>query len=207
MAKMPKWSSPDPPYNVAIEGNVSGLGKIRHREFMASGEMTQAEFTAFLGSAFANLVAFSCDGSIHFVCMDWRHIGEMLAAGGANYAELKNLIVWAKDNGGMGGLLPLTSRAHLRIQEWLGSAHQQFRARPTRALSDQCLGVPGRQYLQNRAPGRAYSSPHNQAGGDDRRRDQGRVATRRRRPRSVRGFWIHADRDAQDRTTGAALRA
>jgi hypothetical protein len=26
----------------------------------------------------------------------------MLAAGGANYAELKNLIVWAKDNGGMG---------------------------------------------------------------------------------------------------------
>jgi DNA modification methylase len=93
----------DPPYNVAIEGNVSGLGKVRHREFaMASGEMTQAEFTRFLTSAFANLVAFSCDGSIHFVCMDWRHMGEMLAAGGASYSELKNLIVWAKDNGGMG---------------------------------------------------------------------------------------------------------
>jgi hypothetical protein len=93
----------DPPYNVAIEGNVSGLGKVRHREFaMASGEMTKAEFTQFLTSAFANLVAFSCDGSIHFVCMDWRHMGEMLAAGGATYSELKNLIVWAKDNGGMG---------------------------------------------------------------------------------------------------------
>src|SRR5271156_6272334 len=61
----------DPPYNVAIEGNVSGLGEIRHRDFaMASGEMTPDQFTAFLSSAFANLVAYSLDGSIHFVCMD-----------------------------------------------------------------------------------------------------------------------------------------
>jgi hypothetical protein len=82
----------DPPYNVAIDGNVSGLGKVRHQEFaMASGEMTRAEFTAFLSSAFANLVAYSLDGSIHFVCMDWRHVGEMLEAGAANYAELKNM--------------------------------------------------------------------------------------------------------------------
>jgi DNA modification methylase len=93
----------DPPYNVAIEGNVSGLGKIRHREFaMASGEMTRDQFTAFLSSAFANLVAHSSDGSIHFACMDWHHMSEMLEAGAANYSELKNLIVWAKDNGGMG---------------------------------------------------------------------------------------------------------
>jgi hypothetical protein len=89
--------------DVAIAGNVSGLGKIQHREFaMASGEMTRAEFVAFLSAAFANLVAHSVDGSIHFVCMDWRHMGEMLQAGSANYAELKNLIVWVKDNGGMG---------------------------------------------------------------------------------------------------------
>jgi DNA modification methylase len=93
----------DPPYNVAIDGNVSGLGTIRHREFaMASGEMTRDEFTAFLSAAFANLVAHSHDGSIHFVCMDWRHMGEMLEAGQSSYAELKNLIIWAKDNGGMG---------------------------------------------------------------------------------------------------------
>jgi hypothetical protein len=69
---------------------------------MASGEMTQDKFTAFLSSSFANLVAYSLDGSIHFVCMDWRHMGEMMEAGAANYSELKNLIVWAKDNGGMG---------------------------------------------------------------------------------------------------------
>jgi DNA modification methylase len=93
----------DPPYNVAIDGNVSGLGTIRHREFaMASGEMTRDEFTAFLSAAFANLVAHSRDGSIHFVCMDWRHMGEMLEAGQSSYSELKNLIIWAKDSGGMG---------------------------------------------------------------------------------------------------------
>ena len=93
----------DPPYNVAIEGNVSRLGQTRHHDFaMASGEMTREEFTSFLSAAFANLVAHSIDGSIHFVCMDWRHMGEMLRAGSANYSELKNLIVWAKDNGGMG---------------------------------------------------------------------------------------------------------
>ena len=66
----------DPPYNVAIDGNVSGLGKIRHREFaMASGEMTLDQFVTFLSSDFANLAAHSSDGSIHFVCMDWRHLG------------------------------------------------------------------------------------------------------------------------------------
>ena len=39
----------DPPYNVPIAGNVSGLGRIRHRDFaMASGEMNQSEYIAFL---------------------------------------------------------------------------------------------------------------------------------------------------------------
>jgi hypothetical protein len=93
----------DPRYNVAIESNVSGLDRIRHREFAtASGEMTRDEFAVFLSAGFANLAAHSCDGSIHFVCRDWRHLGEMLEAGAANYSELKNLIVWVKDNGGMG---------------------------------------------------------------------------------------------------------
>ena len=93
----------DPPYNVKIDGNVGGLGKIKHREFaMASGEMSEAEFTCFLRRAFTNLAAHSVDGAIHFICMDWRHMGEMLEAGAEIYSELKNLIVWAKDNGGMG---------------------------------------------------------------------------------------------------------
>jgi hypothetical protein len=69
---------------------------------MASGEMSPAEFIAFLERAFRNLADHSSDGSIHFVCMDWRHMAEILRAGEAVYDELKNLIVWAKDNGGMG---------------------------------------------------------------------------------------------------------
>jgi DNA modification methylase len=93
----------DPPYNVPIVGHVGGSGAIKHREFaMASGEMTRPEFTSFLRDSFVNLAAFSIDGSIHFVCMDWRHMSEVLSAGGEAYSELKNLIVWAKDNGGMG---------------------------------------------------------------------------------------------------------
>ena len=43
----------DPPYNVEIAGNVSGLGKVKHREFgMASGEMSPDEFIRFLQEAF-----------------------------------------------------------------------------------------------------------------------------------------------------------
>jgi hypothetical protein len=71
---------------------------------MASGEMDQAEFTAFLAQALRNLAAFSAAGSLHYICMDWRHLEELLAAGGDVYGELKNLCVWVKDNAGMGSL-------------------------------------------------------------------------------------------------------
>ena len=95
----------DPPYNVAIDGHVCGLGKVKHREFaMAAGEMSQDQFTSFLATAFRNLASHSSDGAIHFICMDWRHIGEVIAAGDQAYTELKNLCVWAKTNGGMGSL-------------------------------------------------------------------------------------------------------
>jgi len=93
----------DPPYNVRIDGNAMGRGKIRHREFaMASGEMSAAEFTQFLTTTLGGLASVSKDGAIHFVCMDWRHMGELLAAGEVVYSELKNLCVWAKTNAGQG---------------------------------------------------------------------------------------------------------
>ena len=93
----------DPPYNVAIDGNVCGLGSVKHREFaFASGEMSQAQFTAFLTDSLANISQVMRDGAIAFVCMDWRHMGELLQAGEASFTELKNLIVWNKTNGGMG---------------------------------------------------------------------------------------------------------
>lgn len=93
----------DPPYNVPISGHVSGNGKVIHREFvMASGEMNEAQFIKFLTCVFTLLAQNSQKGSIHYVCMDWRHMRELLAAGNAAYSELKNLCVWAKDNAGMG---------------------------------------------------------------------------------------------------------
>ncbi|WP_338467649.1 DNA methyltransferase [Novosphingobium sp. ZN18A2] len=93
----------DPPYNVAIDGNVCGLGSVKHREFaFASGEMSRNEFTGFLEQTLTNMSRVMRDGAIAFVCMDWRHMGELLAAGEAAFTEFKNLVVWNKTNGGMG---------------------------------------------------------------------------------------------------------
>jgi DNA modification methylase len=93
----------DPPYNVPINGHVCGSGSVRHREFaMAVGEMSTAAFTTFLSESLGAMAARCCDGAIAFVCMDWRHMRELLDAGEAVFAELKNLCVWNKTNGGMG---------------------------------------------------------------------------------------------------------
>lgn len=91
----------DPPYNVPIHGHVSGSG--RHREFaMASGEMTDGQFTHFLTAALHLLARHSRQGSIHYVCMDWRHMPQLLAAGERVYRKLENLCVWVKGSPGMG---------------------------------------------------------------------------------------------------------
>lgn len=93
----------DPPFNVPIDRHVSGLGKHKHREFgEASGEKTPAEFMQFLRGGFRNCVHFSKNGSIHYHCMDWRHIREILDAADGVYTEFKQLAVWNKDNAGMG---------------------------------------------------------------------------------------------------------
>jgi DNA modification methylase len=93
----------DSPYNLKIRGHVSGKGRTKHREFaQASGEKTSAQFAKFLEDSFGLLAENSADGAIHFVCTDWRHLDEMLAAGRRVYRELKNLVVWNKTNAGMG---------------------------------------------------------------------------------------------------------
>lgn len=99
-------SCSDVPYNLRIPGNVSGLGKIKHGDFVqASGEMDRDEFTDFLESAFRLIAHHSVSGSIHFTFIDWKHLGEMQAAGDAAFSELKNVIVWDKgQRGGMGSL-------------------------------------------------------------------------------------------------------
>jgi ParB-like nuclease domain len=84
----------DPPFNVRVDGNVSGLGKVRHEEFaMASGEMSEAEFTDFLSTFLGCAKAHSRDGAILFVFMDWRHLFELTCAGREQGLAAKNLIV------------------------------------------------------------------------------------------------------------------
>ncbi len=95
----------DPPWNIPIAGNVSGLGEVKHDDFaMACGEMTETQFEAFLGASLGHAAAHSDEGSIHFVCMHWSKMGEILAAASDVYAELKSLCVWNKTNAGMGSL-------------------------------------------------------------------------------------------------------
>jgi len=95
----------DAPYNVPIAGHASGLGRVRHANFaMASGELSPAEFTSFLKTSLGHAARWSRDGAIHFLCIDWRHMQEVLATGNEIYSELKNLCVWNKSNAGMGSL-------------------------------------------------------------------------------------------------------
>jgi len=95
----------DAPYNVPIGGHVSGLGKVKHAEFaMASGEMSRPEFIAFLSTAIKHLITNVQDGAVLDLCIDWRHLAEILSAIEANELALLNLCVWNKRNGGMGSL-------------------------------------------------------------------------------------------------------
>jgi DNA modification methylase len=95
----------DPPWNIPIAGHVSGLGAVKHDDFaMGCGEMSAAEFEAFLHRALGHAVAYSDDGSIHFVCMHWAKIRELLNSTADLYSDTKNLCVWSKTNAGMGSL-------------------------------------------------------------------------------------------------------
>lgn len=93
----------DPPYNVPIDGHVSGKGHTKHDEFrMASGEMSTSEFRSFLTTTLSLARDASRDGALHYVFADWRMIGMLTAIGGELFSALMNIAVWAKPNGGMG---------------------------------------------------------------------------------------------------------
>src|SRR3984957_2960878 len=95
----------DPPFNVKINGHVTGKGRQTHREFpSASGEMTEAEFTDFLSFILSSSKTHSSAGALMFICMDWRHLWELQSAGRAVELPLLNLCVWSKTNAGMGSL-------------------------------------------------------------------------------------------------------
>ena len=92
----------DPPYNVRI-GGVVGRGKTKHSEFaMASGEMSSADYVRFLGATLNAAASVSRDGALHYVCTDWRHIAELMAAAKPVYGDTINIAVWVKSNAGQG---------------------------------------------------------------------------------------------------------
>ena len=92
----------DPPYNVRVR-DIVGRGQIKHAEFaMASGELSRSDFAAFLKNTLEQAAAVSRDGALHYVCIDWRHVGELIEAGDTVYGEMLNLAVWVKSNAGQG---------------------------------------------------------------------------------------------------------
>ena len=83
--------------------DIVGRGRIQHAEFaMASGEMSQSEFTGFLTEVLRTAAAASETGAVHYICIDWRHTGELLTAGQSTYGEQLNLVVWTKNNAAQG---------------------------------------------------------------------------------------------------------
>ena len=93
----------DPPYNIPIDGFVGGKGSVRHREFAhASGEMSNAEFLAFLAGFFTTALTTLIPGALVYAWMDWRSIDTLIAAGKQSGLSLLNLCVWAKTTAGMG---------------------------------------------------------------------------------------------------------
>jgi DNA modification methylase len=123
----------DPPYNVKVK-DVVGRGRTKHDEFaMASGEMSPQEFTNFLGDTLGAAADVSRDGAVHYVCMDWRHLGELFAAGKEVYGAFLNLAVWVKSNAGQGSFYR-SQHEHIGV----------FRVGKARHLNNVQLGRHGR---------------------------------------------------------------
>jgi DNA modification methylase len=119
---------------VRINGHAVGKGRKKHREFaMASGEMNGWQFADFLHSALQGMRTCTHTEAVYYMCMDWRHTAEAMAAIDQSGCEMINLCVWAKANGGMGSLYR--------------SAHELvlvFHARGTKHLNNVQLGRFGR---------------------------------------------------------------
>jgi ParB-like chromosome segregation protein Spo0J len=193
----------DPPWNIPIAGHVSGLGAIKHGDFaMGCGERSAAEFEAFLRTALGHTARNSNDGSIHFVCMHWGKIDELLAAATDLFSETKNLCVWNKTNVGNGIALQVKARADIRIQAGKCAAHQQRRTRPLRSRQDERLGLSWPEYPQRHIEEQAVAAPHRQASRPRRRCNSGLFEPQWRHPRSVRRRRRHFNRRREDGAKG-----
>lgn len=91
----------DPPYNVSVTRHVTSA--VGFQEFaMGVGEMSTAQFVGFLTAFMGETGRHLIDGAIMHVCMDWRHMREVVDAAEKTGLTLKNLCVWTKPAAGMG---------------------------------------------------------------------------------------------------------
>ena len=147
----------DPPYNVRVR-DIGGRGQVKHQEFaMASGEMSRRPSRVFSPRHSTLASSVSIDGAVHFVCMDWRHIGELVAAGRVVYGAMLNLIVWVKSNAGQGNFY--RSQHELVGVFRVGDcpSPQHHRTRPPWPLTLQCLEICWRQYVSQPAAWTTYA--------------------------------------------------
>ena len=203
----------DPPWNIPIAGNVSGLGAVKHDDFaMACGEMSAAEFETFLRTSLGHAAAHSIDGSIHFVCMHWSKMRELLAATGAIYSELKNLCVWSKPNGGMGSLYRSQHELVFVFKKGIAPHINNIELGRYGRNRSNVWDYPGQNVLNGGLQEQAFAAPDRQARRPRRRRDSRLLASQRNHSRSLRRRRLDTDRRGKDRPqgapdrTGAALR-
>ena len=193
----------DPPFNVRVDGNVSGVGKVRHEEFaMASGEMSEVEFTSFLSTFLGCSKARSKDGAILFVFMDWRHLFELTCAGREQGLALKNLIVWAKDNAGMGTFYRSRHELVFVFKNGDAAHTNTFELGQHGRYRTNVWEYAGVNTFRAGRLGRIGDASDRQAGRHAGGRDPGRHEAGRHRARSVCRQRQHADRGREDRPPG-----
>lgn len=104
VGKVPNMLLTDPPYNLAAN-YIGQRGEVKHGDFeMAAGEMSDAEFTNFLRKIMNKAVEITCDGSLHYLFMDFRHVNHITNAAFTIYGSVipKQICVWNKSIPGMG---------------------------------------------------------------------------------------------------------
>ena len=161
----------DPPYNLRI-GGVVGRGKTKHSEFtMASGEMSSADYVGFLGTGLSVAASVSRDGALHYVCTDWRHIAELIAAATPVYGDTINIAVWVKSNAGQGSFY---RSQHEFIGVFrVGQAPHLMSARAAWAFALERVALRRRERVPGRPHGGASLASLRQARRPDSRRHQG----------------------------------
>jgi len=133
----------DPPWNIAVK-SISGSGKTQHREFlMASGEMSDEEYRAFIETQLARNIECAVPGAVIQSFIDWRGVEKVITAGISLGLELLNVLVWHKGHGSFGS--PWRSAHELIVCFKVPSAPIKDRVRMGKhgRIRSNVLEVPG----------------------------------------------------------------